>query len=500
MVRPKRSVGVNARFVGLIATAAVAIAATCLSTGLPISAAATGEPTAVLSGVSRPIAAWTLGLNGENGGGPVYSNAAFANALVGYRPGTLRYPGGTAANFWDWRQGWYQPNGPWPGQPGKRIDNTLATFASIVTSTGATPVFDVNVVTWQGRIASDSDVPAMIADTLALLRAARDLGIPVVRVELGNELYLSGPSPGTTQYQRRFPTPVGYAAVVERFAAAISAEFPSAKVAGSAAITDYVNGLSNRRANWNTGLLPNLHTTPAVTLHLNVRVHDAKLSPANVLGTMVRQMRALNANQLPQLRQYGLDAWVTEFNMADETPGSVFAGTWLHGIAVGTLALSLVSQPGVGQLASHNVTGPARAAAIFRDNHAFGNGGPATTPYALSATGTVLGFVQDALRGAAAAEALTFANAPPLGWQDAPGLLGVRATGGPQPTTVLLNLTGQATSVDVSGIIGGTFSYRRAWAPASTTKVTGPGDVRRDSGTASGSVALPAYAVALLTG
>jgi len=88
-----------------------------------MSAAAAVGPTAALSGVSRPIATLTLGLNGENGGGPVYSNAGFASALVGYRPGTLRYPGGTTANFWDWRQGWYQPNGPWPGQPGKRIDN-----------------------------------------------------------------------------------------------------------------------------------------------------------------------------------------------------------------------------------------------------------------------------------------------------------------------------------------------------------------------------------------
>ena len=492
--------GANVRRIGLVATAAVALATAGLTAGLPIASAAPGAPTAALSGVSRPVAAWTLGLNGENASGPVYSTAGFASSLVSYRPGTLRYPGGTTANFWDWRQGWYQPNGRWPGQPGKQVDNTLATFASIVRSTGATPVFDVNVVTWQGRIATNGDVPAMIADTLALLRAARDLGIPVVRVELGNELYLSGPSQGTTQYQQRFPTPAGYAAVAERYTAAIAAEFPSAKIAAAAAITDYVNGLSARRANWNTGLLPNLHTTPAVTLHLNVRVHDANLSPANVLGTMVRQIRALTANQLPQLRQYGLDVWVTEFNMADETPGAVFAGTWLHGIAVGTLALSLVSQPGVGQLALHNVTGPARAAAVFRDDRAFGGNGPATTPYALSASGTVLGFVQDALRGANAAQALTFANAPPLGWQDAPGLMGVRASGGLQPTTVLLNLTGQATSVDVSGVVAGTFTYRRAWTSTSTKRVTGPGDVMRDGGTGSGSVALPPYAVALLTG
>lgn len=497
MFGPKGTGGAIGRPGGLIATLALALAAAGLSSGSPVSAAPS-TPTAMLSGVQRPITSWTLGLNGENAGGPVYSNAGFANALAGYGAGTLRYPGGTAANFWDWRQGWYQPNGPWPGEPGNRIDNTLATFASIVTRTGATPVFDVNVVTWQGRIASDADVPAMIADTLSLLRAARDAGIPVLRVELGNELYLSGPSPGNIQYQRRFPTPVGYAAVVDRFAVAVAAEFPSAKVAGSAAITDYVNGLSPRRANWNAGLLPNLHSTSAVTLHLNVRVHDPNLSPANVLGTMVRQMRALSANQLPQLRQYGLDAWVTEFNMADETPGSVFQGTWLHGMAVGTIALSLVSLPGVGQLAMHNVTGNARAAALFRDNHGFGASGAATTPYALTASGTVLGFVQDALRGATTAQALTFANAPALGWQDAPGLLGVRADAGTHPSVILLNLTGQPTTVDVSGVVTGAFSYRRAWAPSINTKVTGPVDVMRDSGTATASISLPAYAVALL--
>jgi hypothetical protein len=483
----------------LLSTAALTACAIAAALGGAPPSLGAGTVTAVLAGSAQSTSSWTLGLNGENNRGPTYSTTGFADAIAAYHPGTLRYPGGTAANFWDWHRGWYQPNGPWSGQPSKQIDNSLATFASIARRVGATPVFDVNVVTWNGRIATDSDVPSMISDTLDLLRAADAAGIPVRRIELGNELYLGGPSPGTTQYQQRFRTAAGYAAVAERFTAAITQAFPKAKVAACAAITDYVNGLSNRRKNWNGGLLPNLDVTPAVTLHLNVRVHDATASPAAVLGVMVRQMRALNANELPLLRQYGLDAWVTEFNMADQTAGQVFQGTWLHGVAVGTLALSLVALPGVSQFALHNVTGRVKGAAIFGDKSGFGSSGPTTTPYALTASGAVLSFVQDALRGASTAQKLAFLNAPPLGWRDAPGVMGMIAEAGAQSRVVLINLTGQTASIDVSEVLSSGFSYRRAWAASISTKVAGPGDVMRNSGTARGAISLPPYAVAMLT-
>jgi hypothetical protein len=364
---------------------------------------------------------------------------------------------------------------------------------------GATPVFDVNVVTWHGRIATDRDVSAMMADTLTLLHAASAAGLTVRRVELGNELYLAGPSPGASLYARRFATASQYASVADRYTTAITREFPGARVAASAAVTDYVDDISKRRQHWNDGLLSTLRATPAVTLHLNVRVHDGSLTPAEVIGTMVRQVRALAGGELPRLRRHGLAVWVTEFNMADTTPGSVFAGTWLHGLCVGTLAIELLALPGVTQLAMHNVTGPVQGSAIFGSSTGFGRGGPRTTPDALTAAGAVLGLVQEALRGARSTSPLRFDSPPPLGAGHAPGLLGTVAERGRRRTALLMNLTGRPVTVDLSGLGATAWSYRRAWAAGTDTKVASPGDVRRDSGVGTASVPLPPYGVALAT-
>ena len=451
-----------------------------------------------LAGSPRPVTTWMLGLNGQNTMGPTFTNTKFAQALGHYGPGTLRYPGGTNANFWSWRDGWYQPNGPWPGEPKAKVDNTLSSFASIIRRTGATPVVDVNVVTWQGRIAADADVPAMITDTLALLRAARSLGMPVRRVELGNELYLSGPGPGDTEYARRFATAGAYATVANRLAAAVHAEFPTAAVAAVAADTSFVRGVSPRRAGWNAGLLPNLTEVDAVTFHQNRRVFDADAAPAEVLGVMFRDVAALRANELDDVRARGLSAWITEFNMADTTPGFVFTGTWLHGLCAAVLPLLLLRDPAATQAALHNMTGKAHGAAIFRDDHGFLDYGPRTTPYALTSQGHAVGIVQDALRGAATTQPVAFPNGPPLGAQNAPGLLGMVTTAGAKRRVIVLNLTSQTLTLDVSPVLSGGFAYRVVRAPV-MARIARPSDMTTTSGTGTRTLPMPAYAGALLT-
>jgi hypothetical protein len=468
---------------------------------MPVNASASSSVVAARPiGTARTVAPWTLGLNGQNVAGPSYADMGFANALAAYKPGTLRYPGGTVANFFNWRTGAYESGGPWPGQPKNQADNSLATFAAIARRLGTTPVFDVNVVTWRGRVATDADVPAMIQDTLSLLSAAHEAGLPVRKVELGNELYLTGPHTGNTLYAKRFPTPEQYAAVAERYAKAIHAAYPRAEVAAVATETNYVNWLSQRRRTWNAGLLPRLAATDAVTIHLNVWVADATLSPVDVLGVMSRQIDALKANELPRFAQYGLPVWVTEFNMGDRTEVLAYAGTWLHGMSVGLLALKLLPDARIAQLAMHNVTGHAREAAIFTTTHAFGPTQEPTTLNTPTAAGVVLGLVQDACRGATSLQQLEFVSGPVVGAMRLPGLMGVVATApNGDRRIVLLNLTSQPLAVDVSATMPSSFSYRMVSAPALLTRITGPDRVVKKSGSSTGTLTLVPYGAALLT-
>jgi len=54
----------------------------------------------------------------------------------------------------------------------------------------------LNVLTWQGQVATPSDMDAMVSDQIAWLRAGAAAGLNVGALELGNEFYLPT-TPGT---------------------------------------------------------------------------------------------------------------------------------------------------------------------------------------------------------------------------------------------------------------------------------------------------------------
>src|SRR5207237_10665833 len=64
------------------------------------------------AGATRQIAPYFLGYNNVPIHSPSWDNPDVVNAAVQFKPGTLRYPGGTVANFWDWQNGWFLPGAP----------------------------------------------------------------------------------------------------------------------------------------------------------------------------------------------------------------------------------------------------------------------------------------------------------------------------------------------------------------------------------------------------
>ena len=90
----------------------------------------------------------------------------------------------------------------------------LSDWAQLVSAANAQPVFDLNVVT------------SNLSNQLAMLHRAEDLGMPILRVELGNEVYLNTPV-----LVRRFPTPQAYGRTATRWIHAIKRNFPHAQVA-----------------------------------------------------------------------------------------------------------------------------------------------------------------------------------------------------------------------------------------------------------------------------
>jgi hypothetical protein len=491
----------------LKASATAGLAGSAGITLLP-SPAAAATITVARSGSPRSLTPDFFGLNGNNVQERLsWDRDDLGAALSSLRPGLLRYPAGTIGNYWDWRAGWFQPNGPWPGQTHGQTGEVIAPFDNSLTRyqiglqrSQADALFMLNMLTINGRLGTAADNNAMIQDQVQFLQAAASppTSIAVRRVELGNEFYLSGHAPGPfgSAYSQRFPTATAYAQQANAWVTALRSAFPGVLIAAVGA--DATGNNSPRREGWNNGVLGTLSGVNALTLHPFIRVTNASATPQSLLALPYKRVQNLKGTEFPAIASRGLSAWITEFNLVDDTPDRIFAGTWTHGLFIAAYALMLAQVPTVSLIDLHNVVGDAMVGALFDSTDGFGTPTPATQFLARTAKGASFGVVLQASRGATSGQTLGFPGGPTLSG-GAPGLVGMEFTGGAQRQVAVVNLTRNAHTLVVTSLFNGAFSWSRTSASSLTRRITGPSSLTVASGTATGQLNLPAHSVVRLS-
>jgi hypothetical protein len=153
------------------------------------------------------------GVNYDLAGFESFAGADTPALLAALRPTTIRWPGGTEADTYDWLTGGDAKH-PSAGF-------TLEDLAAACRATGAVPIFDLDVLAPANR--SDP------SDQISMLEAARRLGLPVEYVEIGNELYSNGPG-----FAKAFPDGAAYARTVSIYTRALHQAFPGVEVAADA--------------------------------------------------------------------------------------------------------------------------------------------------------------------------------------------------------------------------------------------------------------------------
>jgi hypothetical protein len=440
-----------------------------------------------------------FGLNGNNTRSSIrWDRTDLGDALAALRPGVLRYPGGTIANYWDWRSGWFQPNGPWPPQAGKngqpipQFDNSLTPFRAALTRTGAEALFVLNMHTIDGRLATAGDSPRLLQDQIDFLQAAANLGIPVKRIELGNEFYLSAAN--APDFSVRFPTAESYAQEASMWAQGLHAAFPGAKVAAVA--TNATNANSTRRETWNAKVLPLLTDVDAVTMHPYAYANppDAALTHQAWLARTYTWSRAIAIEEFPQFAPYGLEAWLTEFNMNDKTSERKFAGTWTHGLFTAAYSIQLAQHPVVTSMQHHNVLGDVIAGILFDTTAGFGTSTPATTFLGRSAAGAAYRILLQATSSSVTGQVLSFPGGPVLSG-GVPALVGMDFANAAGHQCVVVNLAGAAVTLDLTRLFSGSVSWSRTTAGSLSTRVTGPSSLTVTSGVATGMINIPRHSI-----
>ncbi len=479
---------------------------------LVLAAPAEGVPTAASSGPGGPgaqapstrvlpagaphsVQRALFGLNAVNFNGPLWTNPALDRVLADFSPGYLRYPGGTVANYWVWRAGWWDSS-LW-GARRTPIDDGLGTFAAAVRATSAEVMFDLNVLSFQGRIARAVDNPAMQADQIAMLHAAAATGMPVRLLELGNELYIRGDQ-GSADYQHRFPTGTDYATQLNGWITRLRTAFPGVRIAVVGNDPTDTMGLNRRRLAWNAQVLSTIRGADAITMHDNQRIYDATLSPDAELALPYRHYEKVSP-YLAVMRRAGLNVWVNAFNLADMTRQQVYPGRWLHGLFVGAKALLYLRDGNITHLGTNATMLSAHESIIYDSANAFGAGGPRTVPLALGPAGATLRLLQRALNGAVELGPVTFAGGPELGATHTPGLIGVLASNSTKRQLVLTNLTGQPVPVSVGAVLPGAFTGTQLTASGSVSApVTGPSSITAVTLSGRGQLVLPPRSFAYL--
>jgi hypothetical protein len=473
------------------------------------------------TGTARAVPAGFFGYNDERSqlGNPLDPNLLAVEGKVFCQ--VIR-TNGSFGNYWDWKMGLYVTNYDDGYTNSKNAyPRTVGTFYNQFLAMHSTPIYMLNMLTDPqcvppvGGFCQFTPTTPNLNYQLQWLQAAQSQGLPVKYIELGNEFYL-GSNPGYTQV---FPDPATsadppastvYARLATQWIAAIKKQFPQALIAALGATN--VTNEDVRRRSWNAGLFPALQGEDAITLHSYITTTVAK--GAALDNSAAQVMLATPFSNWASLEKdiagipAGLPIWFTEYDLGDKT--EPVWGTWAHGLVVSTMTLLYLEEPRVQIAAKYTLLANAIHGDIFNDTTSFSNvpwvaappNPPLTTQWGRSAADMALAEVGAAVAATSQAVKLTFPGAPTLigGGTSYGALYGWSFQAGSSRRVVVLNLSNQPLSIDVSGLgLSGAAYEQISGAPF--TYVTGglsgsPTNLTETSGTLAGKTcALPAYSI-----
>ena len=436
-----------------------------------------------------------------------------------------RYPGGTPSNYWDWS---CQLNGTCCTQRSVDIGETAkcslslgqaattpSAWADFVKPASAETIFDLNVVQTNASY------------QLAGLRQFAAAGVPIERLELGNELYMR------VQAQGAWVDGAGYRAAMEPYLQTLKEAFPRAQLAmighefhgGAAAVAWNQQVFNSSLYNGSSA------SAGAATVHMYTIVSTGGISNAT-LGTRAPELLS-SAWQWPAAQHGFLERtipqryrlWVTEMGHRGRRQWATpeIDGTWLEGLYTGAALLLVLRTARVDVALPYCLVCGLDNAPSFTAGPPWGDRVPPALAdkmrWALTPKGQIQADVMRAVsaRGGAKSNmtmrALTFSPDRPL----LPSLAGtsllvgwafVRADGGVDGA-LLLHLGPNRTALDLSGLVGGHAPPPAAatWQLTARFQPSGPGALllnmssverQRWALPASGIAEVPPYSVVTL--
>ncbi len=145
----------------------------------------------------RDVTDLEIGFNRRSDQGTWWTDNSFINLVAEMNPDVIRYPAGTQANYWDWREGKFLENTDkdWNNKEVVTIPTFVNALPSgteaiyVVNMARPTPFTGVDVNASEAILKNQSTLDAKITDMLAALAEFDAQGKLPYAVELGNEFY-----------------------------------------------------------------------------------------------------------------------------------------------------------------------------------------------------------------------------------------------------------------------------------------------------------------------
>ncbi|TLX71274.1 T9SS type A sorting domain-containing protein [Labilibacter sediminis] len=416
-----------------------------------------------LEGNVRTISPNYIGYNGRSTEGPSWSNASFLNLVEELGPGTVRYPAGTQANYWDWRTGTFIE-----GHGTKKYLFTIDDFVNglpeessiiyVVNMARPTPATGVSSEAAEEELKSDATLQLKIDDMLAALAKFERLGRLPEAVELGNEFYFNNEHAAIYAAD-----PVLYINHSKKICQRIKAVYPELKI-----LMITTKGGTTSRDFWNSTIFDALESDSELTgyIHAVVQHHyindnygditqvtdEATAKVAMAEGFLYPREHQSDHDMVPD----NLDLWLTEFGATKKNA----VDTWASGLRGVAMTLGFMDQGDKHErFIIHHITDDPEI--IHK------------AEMKLGAVGMSYGLLANAARGKTKVQKINFSNNPFI-HQNIEALHGYKFRAQDEETIFILNMGDQElVDVDISAVTSysGTAKLVQYW---NTTPYTTP--------------------------
>ncbi len=464
---------------------------------------------AELSPLVRPLSANFVCSNVNSIRVESWRDRRYNQAVDKLNPAMIRIPGGDESNYWDWRK----------GGTIKDLSKLPEGLPSFLSSSKDRLYDSSKLADWQAGL-QDKQTPLfvlnMLSDSLEsqleMLKKARDLGMNVKYIELGNEFYFP-----TENYLSVFPEIEDYTAEANRWISAIKKEFPQAKIAvmGVAKPGNYVIGRVYR---WNKEVIKtSLPQADAITIHTYPRNNLVNRDISTdeypyfeqedipyVFSGLFQNWE--NVSQVIDSFPDNKKIWVTEYNLLEDihaTEGEKqqrVAGSWLHGMYAVLMGLLFLEDSRIDLACNHMLIGSSQFSSILAHKNSFikpNDKSIKSRPLSLSATGSSLKLFADATEGMNQAQKIKFNNNPVAGKNKSTysSLYGWVFTNNKKgKKSLVVNLSSRPIEVNISSLFPQGTNYESI-SGSPRDLVVRPGILNQKTDNAKQKIILPAYSV-----